>query len=464
MFNEASKRSDLSSSTQIGGALANYFAYKDTLDDRLKESRIFIVNNAGWDDENKVLKPVETGVSSQFYCALEQNKINSMSLSSEAGLSKSRPETISDLYSLMLVSYHELTHDYQKLMASDGKDDTSAMAFILNKVLRKNQNKCFSKIDKDLNKVLDKNGNEVKVDYYKANHDSDEMEIQADEEAWRQCRKFIHEHEVRYYWDKKDEEASKRSSKHWSKCMSNEKEVRARRAFALKEDESGQEIPYIQYDIEQLSKSIGSNPNTVKQFPQLAEFFDNAGTIKPELFFNKRIGRVDTADSIDTITDDFGVEIATYTLMSDQNVKNILSYIQNPNNNLSDNQVMRCMANLWGTLHQDALKTRPLDDINFSNYAETKTRGKNTSVGELRQSYLRQYLHQLYNATYIAETLRGKYPELGDKIEHEEQIYFISYYNELAKGVSLDPAYSAKVKKRYERTGNRALQYIAERL
>ncbi|MDO4753321.1 MAG: hypothetical protein Q4A36_03780 [Candidatus Saccharibacteria bacterium] len=463
MFNDARQRQDLISSTQIGGALANYFAYKDTLDDRLKERRIIIANNAGWDNKNNKLKSVNTGVSTRDYCVLEQNKINDMSLSSEEGLSKSRPETITDLYSLMLVAFHELTHDYQKLMVADGKDNSSAMAYILNQVLRNNQNECFPVVDKNLNKALDENGDEVKAGYYQANHDSDEIEIQADEEAWRQCRKFIHEHEKQYYWSKKDEGGDKRASEHWFKCKENEQEVRVRRAFALKVDENGQEMPYIQYDIEELEKSIGNDLDIVKQFPQLAEFFDDAGRVKPEIFFNKRIASVDI-DTMDTITDDFGVEIATYALMDSSNVKNILSYIQNPNNNLSENQVMRCVSNLWNVLHQDALKTRPLKNTNFDNYAETKTRGKNTDIGDLRESYLKQYLHQLFNATHIAEVLRDRYPELGDNIEHQEQTYFISYYNELAKDVSLESAYSEKVKNLYIKTKNRALQQIAMQL
>lgn len=463
MFNDARQRQDLVSSTQIGGALANYFAYKDTLDERLKERRIIIANNAGWDTKNSRIRPVNTGVSTRDYCVLEQNKINDISLSSEEGLSKSRPETITDLYSLMLVSFHELTHDYQKLMMADGRDDSSAMAYILNQVLRKNKSECFPIVDNNLDKVIDRNGNEVKTGYYGANHDSDEIEIQADEEAWRQCRKFIHEHEKQFYWGKKDEDGEKRASEHWFKCKDNEQEVRVRRAFALKVDENGQEMPYIQYDIEELGKSIGNDPDIVKHYPQLAEFFDDVGHIRPEIFFNKRIASVDI-DAIDTITDDFGVEIATYALMDGSNVKNILAYIQNPNNNLSKDQVIRCVSNLWNVLHQDALKTRPLKKTNFGNYSETKTRGKNTSINVLKESYLKQYLHQLFNATHIAEVLRNRYPEVGDKIEHEERTYFISYYNELARDVSLDPSYSEMVKNRYMRTKNRALQQIAMQL
>ena len=463
MFNEARERRDLEPSTQIGGALANYFGYKDTLDDRLKDRRIIIANNSRYDNEKQKLTPVNIGVSCAEYCVLEQNKINRMSLSSDEGLSKSRRETISDLYSLMMVSFHELTHDYQKFMVADGKDNSSAMGHILNQVLRKNKNQCFPLVDKNLNKVLDKNGNEGKTDYYRANHDSDEIEIQADEEAWRQCERFIIEHEVQYYYGKKDKAGKMRASNHWLKCDKNEQEVRTRRAFTLKVDENGQEMPYIQYDIEQLGKSIKGDPNIIKQYPQLSEFFDKSGFIKPDIFFNKRIASVDMHGH-DIITDDFGVEIATYALMDSSNVKNILSYIQNPNNNLTEAQVMRCVTNLWNVLHQDALKTRPLRKTNFENYSDTRARGKLTNIGDLKESYLKQYLHQLFNCTHIAEVLKDKYPQVGAEIEHQEQTYFISYYDELARDVNLPAEYSDKVKNYYLRTKNKALQQIAMKL
>jgi len=463
LFNGTKQRNDLHSSTQIGGALANYFAHEDTLDDRLKDRRIIVANNSGWDDRVKQPKPVRTGVSTRDYCALEQNKVNALSLSSTEGLNKSRPETIADLYSLMMVSFHELTHDYQKMMMTDGKDNTGAMASILNSILRTNPSECFQVVDKNLHAVLDENGNEVKSDYYRANHDSDEMEIQADEEAWRQCRQFIHKHEVRYSWDKKDKDTSERASKHWSQCLDNAQEVRARRAFALKVDENGQEMSYIQYDIEQLSRSIKGNPGLLKEYPQLSKFFDKVGSIKPDIFFDKEIANIDYG-AIDAMTDDFGVEIATYALMSSTDVNNILSYIQNPNNDLSEKQIKRCLNNLWNVLHQDALKTRPLKNINFDNYSETKTRGKYTSKGGLQESYLKQYLHQLFNCTHIAEVLREKYPQAGDIIDHNEQVYFISYYDELAKGVNLPPDYSKAVKNSFLRTKNTSLQQIAIQL
>lgn len=461
LFNDAKQRQDLHLSTQIGGALANYFAHYDTLDDRLKDKRVFVAKYLR--ARGGELERVSTGVSTANYTVLEQNKINGMSISSEEGLSKSRPETITDLYSLMLVSYHELTHDYQRFMACDGKENSAAMSNVLNGVLRRNKSECFPVVDKNLEKVLDANGDERKTGYYNANHDSDEMEIQADEEGWRQCRKFIHEHEVQYYWNSSDKDSQKRASEHWSKCQDNEQEVRARRAFALKVDEKGREMPYIQYDIKQLGESIKDKSDYLQEFPQLAEFFNDAGNIKPEIFFQKQLASVEH-DGVDTATDDFGVEIATYALMDDSSVKNIISYIEGSNNSLNSGEAMRCLANLYNVLHQDVLKTRPLNGINFDNYSQTKTRGKYTSVGDLKKSYLKQYMQQLYNATHIAEVLRRRYPDLDEKIEHYENDYFITYYNELSQGVSLDASFSKNAKNNYLRTRNAALLKIANKL
>lgn len=245
--------------------------------------------------------------------------------------------------------------------------------------------------------------------------------------------------------------------------MDNEQTVRARRTFALKVDENGREMPYIQYDIQQLEKSIKEDPEIIKEFPQLAEFFDNTGHIKPEIFFDKDIASVDISTGNNN-TDNFGIEIATYALMDNSDIQNILSYIRSPHNNLSFFQIRRCLTNLWNTLRQNKLRTRPLEHIDFDSYSYTATRGKNSNINSLRQSYLKQYLHQLYNATYIAENLRSKYPKADHAINREEQVYFISYYGELTKGINLEPAYAKMVKDLYTRTNNPALQQIATQL
>ena len=103
-------------------------------------------------------------------------------------------------------------------------------------------------------------------------------------------------------------------------------------------------------------------------------------------------------------------------------------------------------------------------DCNFEHYSDTRARGKLTSIGEIKGSYLKQYLYQLFNCTHIAEVLKDKYPQVGAEIEHQEQTYFISYYDELARDVNLPAGYSDKVKNYYLRTKNKALQQIAMKL
>jgi hypothetical protein len=356
-----------------------------------------------------------------------------------------------------MVAFHELTHDYQKLMMADGKINSSSMSYILNSILRKNQSKCFTPVDRKRRPIRDKDGKVLSADYYKANHDSDEIEIQADEEAWRQCRKFIHKHEIRPFQGS-DDTKRKEGREHWEKCLDREREVSARRAFCLKGDEFGNNLSYIQYDIQELKKYIGNNPDTLKSFPQLESYFDSKGNIRPDIFFNQSLAAIDYA-ALDAQTDNFGVELATYAITDETTTKQLLEYIRN--NPLSRKQALRCTSNLWNILHQDALKMRAIKKVDYSSYDYTRTRGVDISVPDLRKSYLKQYLHQLYNCVRVSYMLKQRCPDAISEITEEESKYFSAYYPELAKDVTLEPSYTSMVKTRYMKSGQPVLQNIA---
>ena len=453
LYNESGDNPQLRPSTPVIGALANYFTQNFTRDPRVKDSQFVIANYRSKDQNTGALIPVNIGVSTSNCCVLEQNHFLKASLSSDRSLEKSRTNTINDLYALMIVSFHELTHDYQRLQADDKNDDSSGMAYILNQVLRQNKNCCFPKTDA--------NGNLIKTDYYHANHDCDEMEIQADEEAWRQCRKFIHEHEVQYNWKHKNGDRERVASSHWTKCKNNEREVEARRTFALKVDENGREIPYIQYDTNNLAKAIQARPELLSRYPQLGEYFDQSGKIRPEILFNKKIANLENS-GFDTYTDNFGVEFAAYALTDSENADNVLAYIKNDQNSFTPEQVRRFITNQWNLLHQNALRTRALGDVNFQNYDETKTRGKDTDIRTLRQYYLKQYLHQMYNCMHMASALKEKCPQATDYIDSWTQTSYASYYKELSKDVALDKGYTEQVRARYQETGDKLLRVMAD--
>ena len=461
MFNDARQDRNLSASTEICGALANYFAHEDSRDARLHDRRIFIANYAG--TKKGELVGLNVGLSTSKYTILEQSKVAGIDLNSDEGLNRSRQKTFTDLYSMMMVTFHELTHDRQRLEALDGKDNSTAMGFITNQVLRKNENNCFPVVDHDLKRMVDENGKELTDNYYRANHDSDEIEIQADEEAWAQCRKFIHKHECRYVENNRHERLQRRAAEHFAKCLENAEEVSARRSFALKVNEKGEEMSYIQYDIEQLSKSIHDSPELLKEYPQLANYFDTEGNIRLDIFMRQKVANVEY-DSLDTHSDNFGIELATYVLSNEGTAKNLARLMSAEAPNLSKDQIKLCTRNLWNVLRQNAAKTRTIKNVNFDNYADTKTRGKFTSVEALRETYLKLYLRQLYNAARVSNSIRRQRPDLNEAIAKEERNYFATYFYELSSGVKLDSAFAAKVKEVYISTRNQTLTDIANLL
>lgn len=463
LYNNVEGGDNIKSSTQIGGALANYFAYKNTLDERLRERRFLMANKYGWDQQKNAARDAGVGLSTSEFSILSQELVAKMSLTSDEGLKKSRPDTIRDLYSLMLVSYHELTHDYQKLMMADGSKNTSAMSYILHRLLMKNRSDCFPILDRDLNPALDEAGNKKMGGYYAANHDNDEIEIEADEKAWRQCRVFIAEHERNYPPNDKDKSKHDKAFAHWSKCLDNTSDIEARRAFTLKIDENGNKMPYIQYDLQQAGKAIQNNPDSLSMYPQLAAYFNEYGKIKPQTFFNEELASI-SFNGFDDTTDNFGVEIATYALMTNTATKEIISYVQDKNIQLSESQVNRCLYNLYNTLHQNVLKVRGIKGVDFDTYSETRAHGKDTSVKDIKEYHLKQYLFQLLSCTYIAENLRNRYPQFDKNIDHLEKTYFTSYFDELKMDVNLTPQYIKNVKDAYLKSNNVFLKKLTEKM
>ncbi len=461
LFNEGRKRNDLKASTEICGALTNYFAHEDTRDPRLKDTRIYLANFESYDRKRKRLIPAQRGVSYGNVVILGQKYATNIDLRSDEGLQRSRQSSFTDLYSLMMVTYHELTHSYQALQMNDGEHNSSAMSMILNRILRGNTSVCFPVVDANLHTVRDKNGDTLTTNYYGANHDNDEMEIEADEESWKQCRKFIRKHERLYNQNNPDQDASRITSEHLRRCIKNAEEVAGRRSFTLKVNEDGVEMPYIQYDIEQLSKSIQQSPDLLRTYPQLARYFDNSGNIRPEIFFRSEIAGTDF-NGITSTTDNFGVEIATYALLSGKMSNTLVDYVSDPRHDISQEQTKTCLINLWNTLHQPALKTRALKGVNFDNYVDTVTRGKFRSIPEIRGSYLGQYIRELYNGMRISHLLKKRHPEMIQVIEEREGKYFAGYYGELSRDASLEPGFREAAKNAYRRTGHKVLTKLAE--
>lgn len=212
IFNEIKPDSNIKVSTQMLGAITYCFTQEYTKDTEVKNSRTFI---ADFDNKSSDLAHKS---GNRKYCYFNRKYFSNLSLTDDNSLNKSRTFDDNDLYYLMMVSFHELTHEYQHNEVRRNSSSSSALANIIKDVLNQKLNGFCA---------LDKDGKTVKVLEYIANHDSNEFEIQADEESWRQCAHFIAKHCIQYAY--KNQLPSSIASLRKQKCLINEKIIQARR-------------------------------------------------------------------------------------------------------------------------------------------------------------------------------------------------------------------------------------------
>ena len=452
-FNEIKPDYNLKPSTPMLGALTNYFASQYTIDDDVKKNSRFFITNS-----NQKPGDLNIGVSTAFGCVLEQNHFAKMSLTTDNSLNKSRTnlDENNDIYRLMMISFHELTHDHQKNLAKKGDKSSTAMMYIMRDILNKGSG-CYIGKKKD--------GSEIKGSYYKANHDNDEIEIEADEEAWRQCRTFLVSHQKVYEWNHPNKELQEKFSERYAKCKKNEEEVRARRTFTKKLANTREQVSATKYDVETLQKTVSSNPNILETYPQLADYVDKDGNLRPGIFVNSKIaGRESYNGNFDSRDDVFGTEIGTYMLTDQQEATKLVEFIRDNGDRLTTNQAKTLISNLYNIVHQTVEKNRVLKGINFDNYDETHAHGKDFNLTEKKTAILQQYLVQVYNSIWSAGIVKQSHPELSKRIDGEEGVYIGSYYQELSRDTKLDINFVRKTISNYEKTKNPTLIRIAMQL
>ena len=418
-LNEIKPEYNLKASTPMLGALTNYFVHEYQIDrDVQKNSRFIIANRT--DTPN-----FHAGVSTSYGCVLEQNYFKDISLISDDSLNVSRTykEENRDIYCLMMVSFHELTHDHQRNLVKKGDKISSSMMYALREILKK-EGGCYTS----------KTGE--KGNYYQANHDDDETEIDADEESWRECRSFIANHQKVYAWDHHDSALEKKTQERIFKCMDNEKAVRTRRTFGRKLKNTGEQYSAIKYDVEGLKSAVKISPDILKTYPQFSDYIDEQGELKPQIFLSSKIGKREWNNGISSRDDVFGTEIGTYILTDDREAQKLTEYIKAHSQSLTSAQTENLIGNLYNIIHQTVDKSRDLKDFDPTQYEETNARGKNFNMSEKKRAILKQYLTQARHALSITSVLKSTHPELKDRLEHEESVYITSYYRELSEGLA----------------------------
>ena len=250
--------------------------------------------------------------------------------------------------------------------------------------------------------------NSVEQDYG-VNHDTDEIEIDADENAWKECTYFV----GRFLENKELSE----------KCSRNAKAVHCRRAFSVKTDKNNRKRRYMDYDVEMLSKSIRNNPGILKEYKNLSQIFNEDGTIKIDFLFEKIIARTNS-----------GREFCNYILNTVP-----LNLLEDKINSGTFNmkQIEILFENFVEVPHSNALALRELKNIDFSTYEETWTQiNISEKIEDVYNFYFTECCGQIQRFNRLLEVTARKY-NLGKGFIDSYRQFFQDYYVEMIENISI---------------------------
>ena len=161
----------------------------------------------------------------------------------------------SDFTFMMIVAFHELTHQMQF---------TKAMA----------QNLTEEGVMYSIHSLI--NG---ELCDYKKNHDNDDIEIDATKVGWDVCRSFYHSH-----YKKNDIERLSRN------CYINGHTTRTRYGTAIKEFKNGKIMEKDVYDVSVLSQLVSKKPEILCIFPCLKKIYNEDGSINQNVIYDSNFG------------------------------------------------------------------------------------------------------------------------------------------------------------------------------
>ena len=427
---------NIKSTPAIIGAITSFCPYEYELDKEVKNSRFFVAEKDGSSSLS-----IAHSSKKHKYCVFQKKLIDNTSLTDCASILKNRTSKENDIYWLLYVCFHELTHQYQKNEVKRGRFSSAAISKTINIVLEKYMPVAQYQSGNKSKKATD----------YNVNHDSDETEIQADEEGWRHIRKFIKSHlkdEMRYrnIGDIKNVSL-------WMTARKNEDNASNRRTFTMKIDaltalKNHQQnktnnpgiMYYAYYDLMNLEKIMKEHPNERYNFPVLEKLFDTNGNLNIRYIITHDLSVNDTPDWMSrNDLNNAGLEVLSYAFkMKWSEIKNLID-----SKTLSDQEIKQVKKNLINTTHDYILKYRKFNMVtdkgtDFSQYEETTTRidlNDQTNIHNMNRYLFLDLVSGIKKIAFIEKITKIK----GTDIEKDYLPWITEMYNNLPKSIKQDP-------------------------
>lgn len=359
--------------------------------EKTEDTRVFLANFMKGKKQTS-LAFYNSNIDSVF---IQFDRFHNIRLNSFLSTEVSRTYLENDIMFLIFVQCHELSHSYQNKQTNNLFNFESA-SYEINQYLRA--------IFNDYNSDRKKN--------FEGNHDSDEIEIDADQRGWKKCHYFI----KKYMKDGKQKEII------INNCRKNYEATNCRRAFSFKKDpESKEMLRYLDYDIKKLKEAIKINPEGLKRFAHISKVFDNSGEIKIDYLMEKKI--------IDTPA---GREICNHIL--NQYPQELLIKKLSAEG-VTSNQILTLLENLVHVPHENALVLRELNNVDLETYKEVTSKYRITEQKEnVHYYYFAECTHQFVRFTKILDQLQRNRKVSLPAIKSYYD-FFRNYYEEMLQNI-----------------------------
>lgn len=414
----------LKSSSELISSILSYLPMY--YGEQVENSRAFLVtyDSPFMDTKNSFNWAHSSGIMK--YTCFQYDKFKDVKLDSYKSADISRGFGEKDILFLLFAEFHELSHERQKIQMNN-ENSMDATAYETKNFL--------NEIFKDY--MFDKSRN------FEGNHDSDEIEIDADERGWKKCYSFVLD-----MFERNDEQI-----KIARKCSKNEKSVNCRRAFSVKENpENRAHYRYMDYDMVQLQEAVRRNPEKLKMYPHIAKFISGDGRIKVDSLFEHQI----------TVSP-FGREVANYVL-NHAPVQLFMDKINSKKYSVS--QVKTMLENLVQIPHVNALAVRELKNIDLDTYNETGAKYNiRKNLNNVHNYYFLECSKQLLKFTQILDSACNSYKGQFSQAEIDSYYKFFGeyYYKEMLSQIDSPDSKSIIAQMElYKKSGNTYLINLAD--